>query len=237
MRVAILVFEGVDLLDVTLPLEVLALRASASAPPIEPVLVSATRATRVVAEPRFVFHADRWIGADDDGDADPFDAVVVPGGVGLDAILPDRAVWRWLATQAARPRTRFMTSVCAGALLLGVARLLAGHRATTHWASLPVLAVIPGVTLAEDHPRVVVSGDRMTSGGVTSGAELGLRLKQALVGEQPARNTELILQYDPEPPYGVGNPTLADPETLAQSRALLAPLIARRMELVRGLVQ
>jgi hypothetical protein len=91
-------------------------------------------------------------------------------------------------------------SVCEGALLLAAAGLLDGYRATTHWAFRDCLARFPRIDVAPYYPRYVVDGNRITGGGISSG------LDEAL----------LNVQYNPRPPFGDGDPTVAEqPSILA----------------------
>src|SRR5207237_1774444 len=101
-----------------------------------------------------------------------------------------------------------VTSFVTGALVLGAAGLLLGYRATTHWLSLDLLADFGAVPVRE---RVVIDRNRATGGGVTAGIDFGLRLAAELRGEQDAREIQLLLEYDPEPPFRSGSPRDADP--------------------------
>ncbi len=112
-----------------------------------------------------------------------------------------------------------MTSVCTGALLLGAAGLLDGYAATTHWAFVDLL---PQFGARPAPGRVVVDRNRITAGGVTAGLDFGLRLVTELAGERQARMIQLGLEYDPEPPFRSGHPSVADPDLVAEVRAQLA---------------
>src|SRR6266545_134039 len=67
----------------------------------------------------------------------PLDIICVPGGIGVNRMMEDDALLRFLQVQA--QHARYVTSVCTGALLLGAAGLLRSYRATTHWLSLDLL--------------------------------------------------------------------------------------------------
>ncbi len=103
----------------------------------------------------------------------------------------------------------YVTSVCSGSLLLGMAGLLDGYRAATHWACYDVLEAL-GVQPGRE--RVVVDRNRFTGGGVTAGIDFGLTLLAELRGEQVAKVTQLLMEYDPAPPFDTGNPRVAGPE-------------------------
>ena len=74
------------------------------------------------------------------------DAIFVPGGFGIDALLTDAPTLEFLASQAAR--VQWVMSVCTGSLLLGAAGLLRGYTATSHWMSLELLSLFRSLLVA-----------------------------------------------------------------------------------------
>ncbi len=125
---------------------------------------------------------------------------------------------------------RYVASVCTGAFLLGAAGLLRGRRATTHWASLELLALLGAQPTRQ---RVVRDGNVITGAGVSSGIDLALTLAAELCGPEVARGTQLGIEYDPQPPFDAGAPGRphADPSQVARMTAamdeLRRPLVAR----------
>lgn len=110
------------------------------------------------------------------------DLLLVPGGPG--ARRRDPALVRWLAAHAARARR--IASVCTGAFLLAEAGLLTGRRVTTHWAhSAELAAQYPDLTVDPD-PIFVRSGDVITSAGITAGIDLALALVEDDLGRDAA---------------------------------------------------
>lgn len=178
--IVIVLFEGVDLLDVTGPPEVFSLvpretedaagyRVVLAARTLDPVTTSA--GVRILPDLTF-----------DEAAARSIDTLLVPGAVELDAerrvrALTDPEVVDWVRTLAAR--TRRVASVCVGAHLLAAAGLLDGKRATTHWSTADQLAA--------DHPAVEVDADPIfiREGEVWTGAGISacLDLSLALVAE------------------------------------------------------
>ncbi|MGE5048257.1 MAG: DJ-1/PfpI family protein, partial [Deltaproteobacteria bacterium] len=110
----------------------------------------------------------------------------------------------------------WITSVCTGALVLGAAGLLDGYRATTHWLSMDLLSRFGAIPVRE---RVVIDRNRATGGGVTAGIDFGLRLAAELRGEKVAKEIQLLMEYDPAPPYAAGSPAGAGPELVASLTA------------------
>jgi cyclohexyl-isocyanide hydratase len=135
------------------------------------------------------------------------DLICVPGGVkGVVGAIGDRETVEFVRTQAAT--AKYVTSVCTGAFVLGIAGLLRGRRATTHWAYTDLL---PLVGAKYEKARIVKDGNLITAGGVTSGIDFGLRVVAEVAGEEAARMIQLGIEYDPDPPFDSGHPDRAAP--------------------------
>lgn len=184
-RALMLAFEGAQILDVTGPLEVLAIatRLAAAAGRRDPgyaVEVVARRAGPLRMSSGLEIVASRAT-RDVRG---AFDTLFVAGGEGVRRALRDPATLRWVRRTAGRARR--VASVCSGAFLLAEAGLLDGRRATTHWGSCALLA--------ERFPRVQVEPDRIyvrdgriaTSAGITAGMDLALALVEEDLGRELA---------------------------------------------------
>jgi len=130
------------------------------------------------------------------------DVIVFPGGVGTRSLEHDERVLEWL--RAAHTGTRYTTSVCTGSLVLAAAGLLEGKTATTHWSCTGELAahgVIPVRERVVEHP-----GDRiMTAAGVSAGIDMALRLVELLHDRTAAEAAQLMIEYDPQPPFDRGS--------------------------------
>jgi transcriptional regulator GlxA family with amidase domain len=113
------------------------------------------------------------------------DTLIVAGGQGVNAAVGDERLIRWIARTAMRARR--VCSVCTGAFLLAEAGLLAGRRATTHWASCAELARRHPEVLVEPDPIFVREGKIATSAGVTAGIDLALALVEEDLGPDLAR--------------------------------------------------
>lgn len=108
------------------------------------------------------------------------DVLVVPGGIGTRELVDDPDVIAWLATY---PAGRLKVSVCTGALVLGAAGFLVGHRATTHHAAIGELARF-GAT--HEDARVVHDRSLVTGGGVTAAIDVGLHVVRLFHGTDAA---------------------------------------------------
>ncbi len=159
------------------------------------------------------------------------DVLFVPGGFGTNLALQQEELLNFLAR--AGKRARFITSVCSGSVLLAAAGLLDGYRAATHWAVYKQLETFPNVTGV--HERVVIDRNRFTGGGVTAGIDFGLTLLAALRGEETARMTQLMMEYDPQPPFNTGTPALAGPELTAMAEAAMRVSLDEGLTIARAL--
>lgn len=177
-RIAFLVFDGCNLLDLSGPLEVLhtATLIGADPPGREPsedrgyvTMLATLDGGPARTSSGVTMAADVAL-----ADTGPLDTLVVVGGLGTRAAAADPALREALV--AAAGRSRRVASVCTGAEVLAAAGLLDGYGATTHWSSCAELAARhPEVDVAPD--RIYVHDrDRWTSAGVSAGIDLFLAL-------------------------------------------------------------
>jgi cyclohexyl-isocyanide hydratase len=133
------------------------------------------------------------------------DLICVPGGrAGIVQAMRDKETIEFVQRQSAT--AKYVTSVCTGAFILGVAGLLKGRKATTHWAYAELLPLV-GATHVK--ARFVKDGNVITAGGVTSGIDFGLRVVAEIAGDAVAQAIQLSIEYDPEPPFDSGHPDRA----------------------------
>jgi cyclohexyl-isocyanide hydratase len=146
-------------------------------------------------------------------DCPALDLVLVPGGPGVNPLIEDAEVLDFLRRTA--QTARWVVSVCTGALVLGAAGLLRGRRAATHWLSRELLPAFGAEPVAE---RVVADGKFITGGGVTAGIDVALVVAAMVAGRAAAEAIQLMIEYDPAPPFAAGSPERADPAILARVR-------------------
>jgi putative intracellular protease/amidase len=137
------------------------------------------------------------------------EVLVVPGGPGTRAMLSDERLLDWV--RSAHETSRYTTSVCTGSLLLAAAGLLDGVDATTHWLSRDELAELGARPVSE---RVVERGKVITAAGVSAGIDMALRLAELLAGAEAAQAVQLVIEYDPQPPFDAGSPETAPAEVV-----------------------
>lgn len=131
-------------------------------------------------------------------EAPELDVLVHPGGQGTRPLMVDEAHLDWVREQ--RATASLLASVCTGSLVYAAAGLLRDRPATTHWASLDLLAKTdPSIDVRADE-RFVDDGDIVTSAGVSAGIDLALHLVARLSSPERAREVRRAIQYDPLPP-------------------------------------
>jgi cyclohexyl-isocyanide hydratase len=135
------------------------------------------------------------------------DILVVPGGTGVDRAMLDDAWLAYVRREAAQ--AKYVFGICTGSLLLAAAGVLRGRRAGAHWQARDLLARF-GVTPSD--ARMTVDGKFYTSGGVTSGIDMALKVVADAAGETTARCIQLGIEYDPEPPFAGGTPFSSPPD-------------------------
>lgn len=217
-KIAMVIFDNMTNQDFVGPNDVLARVGVADIH----VLAKSLEPVRTDARGRVL--ADRAIRDADEA----YDMLFIGGGGGVNALMEDAEVLEFLRSRA--PKAKFVTSVCTGALVLGAAGLLRGYRATTHWAAMDVLPLLGAIPTKQ---RVVIDRDRITAGGVTSGIDFGLTIVSHLWGDDFAQLIQLVLEYDPHPPFNSGSPSEAPANVLAESRKMLSASTQARMDIAK----
>ena len=217
MNIGMLIFPDMTQLDFTGPYEVFA-----QLPGCEVKVIAKTM------QPVMAKGGLRFLPATTIADAPPLDLVFVPGGPGTSALMEDREVLDFLRRHA--QNAKYVTWVCTGALVLGAAGLLKGYRATTHWLSLDLLPVFGAAASPE---RVVIDRNRITGGGVTAGIDFALVVAAEVADVDAAKRIQLLIEYNPAPPFACGHPSTADASVVNGVRNAMAPLQAARLELAQ----
>jgi transcriptional regulator GlxA family with amidase domain len=141
-------------------------------------------------------------------DVSNVDLIFVPGGPDLSVMMrPENlAHVRRLADGA-----QYVTSVCTGSLILAATGILKGKRSACHWACVNLLKDYGAIP---DTSRIVKDGRFMSGGGVTSGIDFALAVAAELRGPVEAQTAQLIIEYNPDPPFHSGHPSVAPREVL-----------------------
>lgn len=209
VEILIPIYDGVDLLDVTVPYEVFNWVNSLGRSPAEKVQV------QIVSE--HLGEEGQAIIQTRDGfplvSSKSFEAYLsvlqtetggarsrliwVPGGSpeALQEQMQNETFMHFI--QAVSQHCKYVCSVCEGAMLLAQAGLLDGYRVTTHWAFIPCLTAYPNINVVEGHPRVHIDRNRITGGGVSAGLDEALKIVELLFDQSLADKIQKSIQYLP----------------------------------------
>jgi transcriptional regulator GlxA family with amidase domain len=212
MQIAIFVFDHVTALDAVGPYEILSRLPGAE--------------TIVVGEQRGPVRCDtRSLALVADAALDEVttpDVLVVPGWSGSkqERLLRPGPVQEWL--RDVDERTIWTTSAGTGAIILAAAGLLTGRQATTHWLAVEWLTELGAVPTAE---RVVRDGKYVTAAGVSAGIDMALTLAATIADDRTAKAIQLLVAYDPRPPFDCGSVDNAPADIVASMRAIRAFIV------------
>jgi cyclohexyl-isocyanide hydratase len=219
--IGMLLFDNLTQLDLTGPFEVFARL------PNTKVLLIADRKRGVKSDTGMVIYADTSY-----RNCPQLDIICVSGGPGVGDAMTNKSLINFLKKKA--QTAEYITSVCTGALVLGAAGILRGYRATTHWLSLDLLALFPDVTV--DNQRVVIDRNRITGGGVTAGIDFGLTLAARLYGDNIAKEIQLMMEYNPQPPFNCGSPDTTDKAIIEAATPKWEVIRQKRRAIIEGIV-
>lgn len=184
-RIAMLVYPGAQILDISGPLEVFARtarwlcdrRVTGSPAYVVDLVAEQAGPVRTSGGIDLLVHHSLQ-------DVPPMDTLLVTGGVGYADVCNKPQVLGWISDRATRVER--VGSICTGALILGSAGLLGGREATTHWRFLDQLAAIAPDCIIRRNVLYVQSGNVVTSAGVTAGIDLALALVEKDYGKATA---------------------------------------------------
>lgn len=144
------------------------------------------------------------------------DLIVVPGSGNPLPVLEDEVLLDWLRDAA--PGCQWTVSVCTGAGLYAAAGLLEGKKTTTHWGFRDAIRAL-GIEVSPE--RVVWQGNHISGAGVSAGIDVALTLTERVHGREFAEALQLVIEYDPEPPFDSGSLAKADRRTRRRADQLL----------------
>lgn len=204
MHITIVLFDGVDLLDVGGPYEVF-LTASrlASKRGTKPPFTVSTVTTDGLAVTSFGGMKLSPHASAAESEQTP-SVLLVPGTIDLDGPLNDAALLTSITELAAG--ADIVASICTGAFLLAEVGLLKDRPWTTHWEDIDALATRSDSLLGQRGVRWVDDGSVVTSAGLSSGIAMSLHLVDRLAGRELAVQTANQIEYDWTP----GDPSCLD---------------------------
>lgn len=200
-QIAMLVYPGMTVMDLVGPHCMFGALMGATIHIVSKTLEPVTSDAGLIVVPTATF------------DTCPRDVTVLFAPGGTDGTLTAAADPQTLAFMADRgARAKYITSVCSGSLVLGAAGLLDGYKATSHWSCRDALA---GFGAIPTDARVVRDRNRITGAGVTAGLDFGLAMVAELRDRTYAECTQLMSEYDPDPPFNAGSMKTAPPAVKA----------------------
>ncbi|MFN0040147.1 MAG: DJ-1/PfpI family protein [Burkholderiales bacterium] len=204
MQLAILLYNGVAALDAIGPYEVLQTPGLG----IDVRFVAREKGMKRTDFGRLGLMADYTL-----DEVPRPDILLVPGTAYPQTVMGDPVVLEWIAQ--VHQTTKWTTSVCTGAFGLGAAGVLKGLKASTHWLAQDALKQFGAIPTKE---RVVRDGKVFTAAGVSSGIDMALTLVAEEFGDGAAQLVQLLLEYDPQPPFDAGSPDKAPPLVVSAAR-------------------
>lgn len=217
MNIVFPIFDGVTQLDFTGPAQMFSMLPGAN------VYVAATSLSPIPTDCGFSIGPN--ITFEDCPDAD---ILCIPGGYGTALACGNPAFMRFVGLKASN--AKWITSVCTGMFVLGKLGLLKGKRVTSHWAFTDLIAECGGIY---EPGRFVVDGNIITGGGVTAGLDFALKVMAVVAGEETAKNAQLLLEYDPCPPFDSGNRETASKMTLDSIVSMAEDSVQEMREVLR----
>ena len=221
MKIAILVYNGMTMLDAIGPYEVL------SNLPNTEIFFVAKRKGDIKADTGFLTIKAKY----NFKEVTEADILIIPGAsISFIDVLKDEKTLNWIKQIDAT--TQLTTSVCSGSILLAKTGLLDGLHATSHWKTLPLLKEYNAIFKTD---RIVRDGKYITSAGVSAGIDMAFMICDELVGEDQTRAIQLVIEYDPKPIYNSGNIDSCDKEIIEIAEKILKKNSKREMGFIKML--
>ncbi|MGE5657636.1 MAG: DJ-1/PfpI family protein [Actinomycetota bacterium] len=188
-KVAIFLFNDVEVLDFAGPFEVFSVTSELNEPKPFEVLTVAETAGEIKARNGLRVHPDRTF-----SDSLQPDILIIPGGLGTRPLMNHPPVIDWIKISS--QSAELVLSVCTGSLLLAKAGLLEGLEATTHHLALELLREVAPQTTVLAKQRVVDNGRIVTSGGISAGIDMSLYVIEKILGKEVATKTAEYMEYE-----------------------------------------
>ena len=191
IKVGILVFNEVEVLDFAGPFEVFSITENEGKKTFNVVLIG-EKSGPISARNNFKVIPNKSF--DDNFE---LDILIIPGGYGAEKIeIKNKKVLNWIKEKS--KTVEILASVCTGAMLLAECGLLNCKKATTHWMDLD--------KLEKEYPKIEVirntkfvdQGNILTLAGVSAGIDISFHIVKRILGSRIARNTAKRMEYEIE---------------------------------------
>lgn len=197
-KIAILLFDDVEVLDFAGPFEVFSVCGLRTMPSAPFQVFTVAEKKEIAARNQLIIHPTYLL-----NEMPAPEIILIPGGGGFHADgtpfgtrkeINNTTIINWI--QHWQPKTELTLSVCTGSLLLGKAGLLDGLQATTHWKAFEAMRQVAPHTELLENVRWVDNGKIILSAGVSAGIDMSLHVISKLLGKEPANETAQYMQYD-----------------------------------------
>jgi len=207
MKIVILAYNGMTLLDAIAPYEVLS-----NLPEVELIFVSKKRG-EIKADTGFATLKTKY----NFKDITEADVLIIPGSsISFIDVIKDEKTLNWIKLIDAT--TQFTATVGTGSIILAKTGLLTGKFATSHYKTIPLLKDDEVIY----KPDYVVRDDKYyTTSGTSAGIDMAYLLCDELVGEDQTKAIQLVLEYNPKPLYNSGNIETCDEEIKLEADKIL----------------
>ena len=188
-RVAILIFDDVEILDFCGPYEVFGVTGRDDGSKPFEVYTVAEEQKPIIARNQLSINPQYNI-----SNCPQPEILLVPGGYGTRREMNNPVLIDWI--KAYSQKAELVLSVCTGALLLAKAGLIDGLAATTHYEALDLLREVAPKTEVRDNDRIVDNGRIILSAGISAGIDMSLHVVAKLLGKEEAVATAKYMEYD-----------------------------------------
>jgi len=188
-NIGILLFNNIDLLDITGPYEVFSLARTDNKEKLFNLFTFAQ--TKEAVTTWSGFSIVPLYGFDD---CPKMDILLVPGGIGTRTEISNDKLIQFI--KDTYPHVELVISVCTGALLLAKAGLLKGLKAVTHHTAINILPELEPTAIIAETERFVDNGKIILSAGISAGIDMSFHIIKRLCGKKMAEQIAKHMEYD-----------------------------------------
>ncbi|HDR8127214.1 TPA: DJ-1/PfpI family protein [Bacillus cereus] len=211
MEIVIMLYDGITALDAIGPYEVFAAESKNNIK-----FVAKTKGLIKLDSKMGYLHADYNF-----NEITSADILIIPGcrPPNFTQLMKDEETLNWILQ--IHKTTKWTTTVCTGSLILGATGLLNGVNATSHWSCFNLLRSLGAIPTEE---RFVRHEKIITAAGVSAGIDMALQLIAWEFGDEKSKAVQLMLEYDPQPPFDTGSPKKAHASLLEDLNLMIESL-------------
>jgi transcriptional regulator GlxA family with amidase domain len=191
LSIGILVFNNVELLDFAGPMQVFL-----AAKHLDPGAISTVETIGLTDDIVISKSGTRLIPEKYMIEADKYDLLVIPGGIGTRSIIKDEESLNLIDHLV--DKSAMCATVCTGALVLAQLKRLNGLKVTTHFAALDEMQNIDPTLIIDRSKRIHDHGRYIISEGVSAGIDMAFHYLSKYVNEELSLGVRKYIEYYPE---------------------------------------